>query len=91
MLCIAVSVPPTVSMAEDDGSVEVCATLDADITADVIVTLATMDGTGKGYCIYVTFWSVIVKFFQQLLILIIHLIPWTEHSLHLQLLAIRCV
>ena len=33
---------------ESAGLVEVCATLNANITADVVVTLATMDsGTGK--------------------------------------------
>ena len=36
---------------ESAGSVDVCATLDADIAADIVITLATMDGgTGKGYC-----------------------------------------
>ncbi len=46
---LSLSAPTTMSAEESTGSVEVCAMLESDISADVIVTLATMDdGTGKG-------------------------------------------
>ena len=48
------SVPDELSVTEDEGIVEVCATLNIPsyITAvDINVTLATSGGTGKNYCV----------------------------------------
>ena len=44
------SVPAVVSVAEDEGTVQVCATLDIQLyttAVDINMTLATSDGTGK--------------------------------------------
>ena len=41
-----VSVPDELSVAEDEGTVQVCATLSLGTEVDITVTLATSDGTG---------------------------------------------
>ena len=41
-----VSVPAALSVAEDEGTVQVCATLNTYTSVDTTVTLATSDGTG---------------------------------------------
>ena len=41
-----VSVPVELSVAEDEGTVQVCATLNTYTSVDTTVTLATSDGTG---------------------------------------------
>ena len=41
-----VSVPAVLSVAEDEGTVQVCATLNTYTSVDTTVTLATSDGTG---------------------------------------------
>ena len=41
-----VSVPDELSVAEDEGTVQVCATLSLSTEVDITVTLATSDGTG---------------------------------------------
>ena len=57
ILAAAVSVPAVLSVAEDEGTVQVCATLFLDTEIGITVTLATSDGsinnqppkpTGKG-------------------------------------------
>ena len=49
-LCIinlaTVSVPAVLSVAENEGTVQVCATLSLNAEFDITVTLATSDGTG---------------------------------------------
>ena len=40
------SVPDELSVAEDEGTVQVCATLSLSTEVDITVTLATSDGTG---------------------------------------------
>ena len=46
---VTVSIPPMVSVGEEDGMVQVCATLSAveDTERDLTITLATSNGTGK--------------------------------------------
>ena len=46
ILAAAVSVPAVLSVAEDEGTVQVCATLSLDTEIGITVTLATSDGTG---------------------------------------------
>ena len=46
ILAAAVSVPAVLSVAEDEGTVQVCATLFLDTEIGITVTLATSDGTG---------------------------------------------
>ena len=41
-----VSVPAMLSVAEDEGTVQVCVTLSLSTEVDITVTLATRDGTG---------------------------------------------
>ena len=41
-----VSVPAMLSVAEDEGTVQVCATLSLSTEVDITVTIATSDGTG---------------------------------------------
>ena len=68
------SIPNELSVTEDEGTVEVCATLNFPlfiITVDIAVTLATSDGTGMTtvceqqiyhfQCVYITFCSYICK------------------------------
>ena len=43
---VEVSVPDVLSVAEDEGTVQVCATLSLGTEVDITVTLATSDGTG---------------------------------------------
>ena len=45
------SVPPTVNVAEDELSVEVCATLDEAVLSDLVITLTTDDDTGENCCL----------------------------------------
>ena len=40
------SVPDELSVVEDEGTVQVCATLSFNTEVDITVTLATSDGTG---------------------------------------------
>ena len=40
------SVPAMLSVAEDEATVQVCATLSPSTEVDITVTLATIDGTG---------------------------------------------
>ena len=46
---MTVSIPAVVSVGEEDGMVQVCATLSAveDTERDFTITLATSDGTGE--------------------------------------------
>ena len=41
-----VSVPAVLSVAEDEGAVQVCATLSLSTEVNITVTLATSNGTG---------------------------------------------
>ena len=46
---MTVSIPAVVSVGEEDGMVQVCATMSAveDTERDFTITLATSDGTGE--------------------------------------------
>ena len=46
ILAAEVSVPAVLSVAEDEGTVQVCATLSLGTEVDITVTLATSVGTG---------------------------------------------
>ena len=55
---VTVSVPNSLTIGEDDGIAHVCSTLSTfeDTERDVVVTLATSDGTGRCYIVLIYYY-----------------------------------
>ena len=76
-----VSVPDVLSVTEDEGTVQVCATLNTLFIAefDITVTLATSDGTGM--CLQQLILLMYYLFLQLQMVLTTWECPWTWSSL----------
>ena len=86
------SVPAVLSVAEDEGTVQVCASLDIQsytTAVDINVTLATSDGTGNTIIMSNNLLCVIVYLLQLLMGMTTWRYLWTLSSLLVP--AVTCV
>ena len=84
------SVTDELSVAEDEGTVQVCATLSLSTEVDITVTLATSDGTGM--CVQQLALLCVNNYFLQLMmVLTTRECLWTWSSLLVPAMALCSV